>query len=81
MDEEEVGRSDVVPTGILIASVLLMWKDTSGESVPTPTFPVKLGDAIFAFKSNAVCWGIDIGLLVSEVLFTLSKSKSDFISL
>ena len=35
--------------------------------------PVKVGEAIFAFKSNAVCCAVDTGLLASEVLFTLPK--------
>ena len=39
--------------------------------------PVKVGEAILAFKSKAVCCSVDTGLSASEVLFTLPKPTID----
>ena len=38
-----------------------------------PTVPVKVGFARGAFKSNAACVAVEMGLAASEVLFTLPK--------
>ena len=38
-----------------------------------PTIPVNVGPARFAFRSNAVCVAVDIGLLTSEVLSTFPR--------
>ena len=41
------------------------------------TLPVKLGDARFAFKFNAVCCAAETSLLASEVLSTLPSPTID----
>ena len=40
------------------------------------TVPVNVGDARFAFKSNAVCCVVLTGLFASEVLSTLPRPTS-----
>ena len=42
---------------------------------PKVTKPVKVGDAIGAFKSNAACVKVDIGFAISVVLSTLLNPK------
>lgn len=43
--------------------------------LPKVTEPVKVGDAIGAFKSKAACVNVDMGLAKSDVLFTLPNPK------
>ena len=45
--------------------------------VGNTTFPVKVGEAKFAFKSKADCCAVLTGLFKSDVLFTLPNPKLD----
>ena len=49
------------------------------ETSANVVFPVKVGEAKFAFKSNAVEVAVDTGLSVSAVLSTLPRPTIDFV--
>ena len=51
----------------VVVDIAVPVTDTTG----VVTVPVKVGDAIVAFKSNAVCCAVETGLLASLVLSTL----------
>ena len=81
-----------VDTGLLISLVLsTLFKPTIDFVIP-PTVPVNVGllifafnakldvtSVVFAFKSNAVCVAVDIGLFISLVLSALPKPTIDFV--
>ena len=62
-----------VEIGLLASDVLSTLPKPTMAAVMPETVPVKVGEALSAFKSRAACVAVDTGLLASDVLFTLPK--------
>ena len=67
----------MVPTVVMLAvpaqvdrAVFSTLPSPTMALVMPPTVPVKVGEARLAFRSRALCWDVDTGLLASEVLST-----------
>ena len=63
-------------------------EDLSAAKLPVPPVidanerdPVKVGAALGAFKSSAVCVAVEMGFARSDVSFTLDRPTSDFVTL
>ena len=62
-----------VEIGLLASDVLLTLPKPTMAAVMPETVPVKVGDAVLAFKPKAAEVAVETGLIKSEVLSTLPK--------
>ena len=61
---------------MLASDVLSTFPKPTIPLLTPPTVPVNVGEARLAFKSNAVCVAVDIGLFASLVLSTFPSPTS-----
>ena len=65
-------------TKAVVATAILLSEEVIVPAVtlfPNTTLPVKVGDANGAFKSNAACVNVEIGLAKSDVFSTFANPK------